>query len=91
MKFVTYQSRSEIFDPTLNCVATGPAKRDQEAIERLVSLGERSVPALEEEFGAISKKGDNARYSKNTALLLYAYARIGGARAFPLCIRWSSR
>jgi hypothetical protein len=47
-------------------------------------LGERSVPGLEEEFGAISKKGENARDSKNTAQLLYAYARIRGARAFPL-------
>jgi hypothetical protein len=84
VKLVTYQNRAEDFDGTLNCVATGPAKRDQEAIERLVSLGERSVSALEEEFGAISKKGDNAQYSKNTALLLYAYARIRGARAFPL-------
>jgi hypothetical protein len=84
VKFVTYQNRSEVFDATLNCVATGPAKRDQEAIERLVSLGEQSVPALEEEFGAISKKGDSARHSPNTALLLYAYARIGGTRAFPL-------
>jgi hypothetical protein len=84
VKFVTYENRSEVFDPTLNCVATGPAKRDQEAIARLVSLGERSVPALEEEFSAISKKGDNAKYSKNTQRLLYAYARIRGARAFPL-------
>ena len=83
VKFVTYQNRSDIFDPTLNCIATGPAKRDQEAIERLVSLGERSVPALEQEFGAISNKRDDAQYSKNTALLLYAYARIRGAGAFP--------
>jgi hypothetical protein len=84
VKFVTYQNRSEVFDPTLNCVATGPAKRDQEAIERLVSLGKRSLPALEEEFSEIAKRGDNAKYSKNTPLLLYAYARIGGARSFPL-------
>jgi hypothetical protein len=84
VKFVTYRNRAEDFDGTLNCVATGPAKRDQEAIERLVSLGERSVPALEEEFRAISKKGDNAQYSPNTELLLSAYARIRSARAFPL-------
>jgi len=83
VKFVTYQNRSEVFDGTLNCVAVGPAKRDREAIERLVSLGERSVPAIEEEFRAISKKGDNAQYSPNTVLLLSAYARIRGARAFP--------
>lgn len=84
VKFVTYQNRSEVFDPTLNCVATGSAKRDREAIERLVSLGERSVPALEEEFGAIAKKGENGQYTPNLQLLFYAYATIRGARAFPL-------
>jgi len=83
VKFVTYQNRSEEFDPTFECIASGPDKRDREAIERLVSLGERSVPALEAEFGAISKKRANARYSPNTALLLDAYARIRSARAFP--------
>jgi len=83
VKFVTYQDRSEDFDPTFECIASGPTKRDREAIERLVSLGERSVPAIEAEFGVISKKGANARYSPNTTLLLGAYARIRGARAFP--------
>lgn len=84
VKFVTYQNRSEFFDGTFNCVATGAQKRDREAIERLVSLGERSVPALEEEFRAISKKGANGRYTSNAALLMGAYASIRGTRAFPL-------
>lgn len=41
------------------------------------------MPALEEEFVAISKKGDDARSSPNASRLFYAYARIRGARAFP--------
>jgi hypothetical protein len=85
VKFVTYQNRSDAYDGTLTCVADSPAKKkDQDAIERLVSLGERSVPALEQEFGAISKKGENGQYTPNLQRLFYVYARVRGARAFPL-------
>ncbi|HUA87259.1 MAG TPA: hypothetical protein VMB85_25555 [Bryobacteraceae bacterium] len=84
VKFVTYQNRSDAYDGTLTCDADSPAKKkDQDAIERLVSLGERSVPALEQEFGAISKKGENGQYTPNLQRLFYVYARIRGARAFP--------
>jgi hypothetical protein len=84
VKFVTYQNRSDVFDPTLNCVATSPTgKRDQDAIKRLVSLGEPSVPALEAEFAAVAKKGENRQFTPNIQELFYAYARIRGSRGYP--------
>lgn len=85
VKFVTYQNRSDAYDGTLTCIADSPAKKkDQEAIERLVSFGERSAPALEQEFDAISKKGGDGQHTPNLQQLFYVYARIRGARAFPL-------
>jgi hypothetical protein len=84
VKFVTYQNRSEAFDGAIECVPTSPSqKRDQEVIDRLVSLGERSGPAIEEEFAAVSKKGENGRYTPNIQQLFYAYAKVRGPRAFP--------
>ena len=85
IKFLTYQSGRALksSDGILGCGVDEEGLADRKTVQSLVAMGTAAIPALEEALDSIEEEGQRSVFAVNVRWLLYSYARIQGAQAFP--------
>ena len=87
VRFLTYQSLFRFRSPgdlvLETCGVDARGREDRAALNSLIELGGKAVPALEQAFDSLEGNSWQSPYATNNKWLLYAYARIKGATAFP--------
>jgi hypothetical protein len=88
IKFLTYQSgrlRGAEQNDRFDCRIETEGRQDRAAYEVLLSLRTKAIPAIEQYLDSLQRADRETAYALgyNSKWVLYAYAKIEGAAAFP--------